>query len=138
MEPDWFGPPRRLLAGAVALAETSDGRAVGVVQADFTQEYNERFGRLAGLSGPQCMVHKIAVLPTVRRSGTGRLLMHETSQEARRRRCTHMALMVDWSTPAAERVAFFKACGLRSLMPTSDDDLYGADLETVLKVTASA
>jgi GNAT superfamily N-acetyltransferase len=136
---DWFEPSRVLLVGAIALAETSDGRAVGVVQADFTQGYNERFGRLAGFPGPQCMVHKIAVLPTERRSGTGRLLMHETAREARRRGCTHMALIVaSWSTPKEERVAFFEVCGLRPLVPTRSDDLYGADLETVLEATIPA
>lgn len=129
----------RPLTDPVALAETADGRAVGVVRADFRPEpFNERFGELAGLPGPRCLVNQIAVLPTERRSGIGRLLMHETAQEARRRRCTNMALMVDWSTSTAERVAFFKACGLHSLAPERGDDLYGADVETVLKATAPA
>ncbi|MFT7835594.1 GNAT family N-acetyltransferase [Saccharothrix sp. BKS2] len=130
----------RPLTDPVALAETADGRAVGVVRADFRPEpFDERFGELAGLPGPRCLVNQIAVLPTERRSGIGRLLMHETAQEARRRRCTNMALMVDWSsTSTAERVAFFEACGLRPLVPTRGDDRYGADLETVLEATAPA
>ncbi|NGY63417.1 GNAT family N-acetyltransferase [Lentzea sp. NEAU-D13] len=125
------------MAGAVALAEDSHGQVVGIVHARFNLEtYNNRFGELEGLPRPQCMLDKIAVLPTARRSGVGKLLMRETATEAQRYGCSHLALMVDWSTELRDRVEFFKACGLRSLVSGRDDDLFGADLETVLRSTA--
>lgn len=125
------------LTDPVALAETTEGRVVGVVWTRFNQEAHEHFGQLARLAEPLCMVDRLAVLPTYRRSGIGRLLMHKAAQEARLRRCTHMTLWVDRATPPAERVAFFRACGLLPLNPSRDGDLYGADIETVLEATRS-
>lgn len=129
-------PPHRWF-GELAVAEDGAGRVVGAVQARFNQEYDEElFGEFSGLPGLQCYVEKTAVLPSAQGSSVGTLLMHETTQEARRRRCTHLALRIDWTTEWESRVRFFKHCGLRSLVPEHGDDLYGADVETILQVTA--
>lgn len=129
-------PPVRWL-DELAVAEDADEHVVGAVQARFNQEYyRAMFGEFSGLSGPQCFVEKIAVLPSVHRCGVGRLLMHETAQEARRRGCTNLALRVDWVTELEGRVRFFKACGLWSLAPERGDDLFGADVDAVLQAMA--
>jgi GNAT superfamily N-acetyltransferase len=121
----------------LAVAEDAVGRVVGAVQARFNQEYFEEwYGEFSGLTGPQCYVEKIAVLPSDQGSCVGTLLMHKTAQEADRRRCAHLALRVDWTTDWRGRVKFFERCGLRSLVPGHEDDLYGADVETILHVTA--
>jgi GNAT superfamily N-acetyltransferase len=120
----------------LAVAEDRAGQVVGAVQARFNQEYYEEwYGEFSGLPGQQCYVEKIAVLPSNRGSGVGTLLMHETAREAGRRRCTHLALRIDWTTDWKGRVKFFKRCGLRSLVPEHGDDLYGADVETILHDT---
>lgn len=128
-------PPRRWF-DELAVAEDGARRVVGAVQARFNQEYDEElFGEFSGLPGLQCYVEKIAVLPSLQGAGVGTLLMHETADEARRQRCTHLALRTDWTTEWKGRVKLFKRCGLRSLVPEREDDLYGADVETILHVT---
>lgn len=130
----WRGSRRPL--GEVALAEDADGQVVGAVQATFHLGYHDRFGEFADMPRPQCFVERIAVLPRLHRSRVGKLLMHETAKEAQRYRCTHLALTVDSLTSSTGRVQFFRNCGLRSLAPERGDDLFGADLETVLRSTA--
>lgn len=129
-------PPHRWF-DELAVAEDDARSVVGVVQVRFNQEYDgELFGEFSGLLGLQCYVEKIAVLPSAQGDGVGTLLMHETAQEARRRRCTHLALRIDWTSDWKRRVEFFESCGLRSLVPRRGDDLYGAEVGAVLEATA--
>ncbi|MEU4674797.1 GNAT family N-acetyltransferase, partial [Amycolatopsis sp. NPDC023774] len=98
--------------------------------------FNERFGPFELLPVPQAMLDKVAVVPDAQGRGVGRLLVREFAAGMSSRGCTHVALMVDQSTPWEGRVKFFASCGFRSLIEGSDDDLLGAEITALRGVTA--
>lgn len=107
--------------------------AVGVAHGHLARDgFNERFGPYASLPGPQAMLDRIAVLPDRQGCGIGRLLLREFAVGMLEWGCTHVALMVDQSTPWEKRVKFFESCGFRSLIEDSDDDLLGIEIATLL------
>ncbi|WP_432854872.1 GNAT family N-acetyltransferase [Amycolatopsis sp. CA-161197] len=110
---------------------------VGVAQGHMVRHgFNERFGPFELLPVPQAMLDKVAVVPDAQGRGVGRLLVREFAAGMLSRGCTHVALMVDQSTPWEGRVKFFASCGFRSLIEGSDDDLLGAEITALRGVTA--
>jgi ribosomal protein S18 acetylase RimI-like enzyme len=122
---------------AEAVAQTSGGTIVGVVTVEVKPEgYGERYEAFHGLPGPRAFVNHIGVAESARGSGVGRMLMRAAAEEVSRRGGQRLALTVDLSTDEANRVEFFRRCGLRSLRQESDNDLYGAEVAEVLAATA--
>jgi GNAT superfamily N-acetyltransferase len=112
--------------------------AVGVAQGHVVRDgFNERFGPFESLPVPQSMLDKVAVLPAAQGRGLGRLLVREfATGMSSKWGATHVALLVDQSTEWENRVKFFESCGFSSLIEGSDDDLLGAEISTLLRVTA--
>jgi ribosomal protein S18 acetylase RimI-like enzyme len=122
----------------VAVAETAAGEIVGVLTLMVRPEgYNERFAAFHGLPGPRALINQIGVAKPMRCQGVGRMLMRAAAEEVRSRGGQRVALMVDWSTKQADRVGFFRACGLWSLRKDRDDDLLGAEVNEILAATAT-
>lgn len=128
-------PMPRHRSGNPAVFAFEGEEALGVALGHVSREgFNERFGEFASLPGPQAMLDKLAVVPAARGRGIGQLLVREFAAGVAERRCTHVALLIDQSTPAGERVGFFLSCGFRSLIEGSADDLFGAEIATLLGV----
>lgn len=121
---------------AVAIAETPDGEIVGVVTIAVKPEgYGEHYGPFSGLPGPRAFVQEIGVLPSMRGAGIGRSLLRAAAQEIRHRGGMRLALNVDLSSDEATRRAFFVSCGLHSLRPDRNDDIFGASVDDVIAAT---
>ncbi|MFE0023391.1 GNAT family N-acetyltransferase [Amycolatopsis sp. NPDC059021] len=132
---DGYESPAEVADDLVLLA-VDEGRVLGVaVGHPTTTPFDDsfgRFGRFASLPVPQAWLDVIAVLPTARRRGAGRLLVRVFADIMSSRGCTHVVLKVDQATSWEARVAFFESCGF-SLLEGGDDDLRGAEITTLLE-----
>lgn len=108
-----------------------DGEVVGFLDGLFNQPVPKR-AALAADRGPQAWINWMGVQPAARRRGVGQALLQAFANEARQHGCTYLAAMISWADDPADRVAFFRRCGLQDLVPGKPDDIVGAPIADIL------
>ncbi len=108
--------------------------ACGVV-ALLEGEFDDYFGARhapAEHPAPQAFVAGLFVARGHRRRGVGRLLLQQFAAEARDAGYTFLTLIADHGDGLADRVEFFRQCGLASLTPEDPDVAFGAPVISLL------
>jgi GNAT superfamily N-acetyltransferase len=107
-----------------------DNQVVGFIEGHFQADYNERFD--LRLPAPQGWIHQLEVSRRARRAGVGRALVRHFALEARSGGCTHLACLVDQSTPARDRLSFFLAAGFRPIFEHDPEDAVFGSIDDIL------
>jgi GNAT superfamily N-acetyltransferase len=112
--------------GAPAVVAEWRGQIAGVAEFDLDCDFGRDEGR-PGHLGSQAWVFAIAVDPSLRRHGIGRALLAEVARRADLAGRTFLALVPQDGTPGqtAERLTFFRRCGLALIEPDRPGAAWG-------------
>ncbi|MEU1090920.1 GNAT family N-acetyltransferase [Streptomyces sp. NPDC005892] len=113
------------------------GRVVGVAEFQLHCDFGHGEGRETH-PGEQTFILTMAVAHTERRGGVGRALLTEIARRAQAAGHTFLALVPQDGADAADRQAFFGACGLTLYGPAGPGAAWGCPVSDILAVKGTA
>ncbi|MEW2190543.1 GNAT family N-acetyltransferase [Streptomyces microflavus] len=127
------GLPTRCYTAWVALL---DGEIVGLLEGRFDAGYVDEIAQ-PDHPAPRAWVQLLMVDPTHRSQGIGQHLLVGFSTAAQQAGCTFLALTADSNDRLADRIRFFRKCGLASIDRHTPDATFGAPVDTILTAGAT-
>ncbi|MFH8470644.1 GNAT family N-acetyltransferase [Streptomyces sp. NPDC017991] len=113
------------------------GSVVGVAEFQLHCDFGHDIGREAH-PGEQTFVLTMAVAHAARRGGVGRALLAEIARRAQEAGHTFLALVPQDGGDAADRQAFFQACGFTLYGPAGPGAAWGCPVSEILAVKGTA
>ena len=113
------------------------GSVVGVAEFQLHCDFGHDEGREAH-PGEQTFISTMAVALTGRRGGVGRALLTEIARRTQKAGDTFLALVPQDGADAADRQAFFQACGFTLYGPAGPGAAWGCPVSEMLAVKSAA